>query len=163
MSSVFNLRLSDLDSKSRAVENVSLSRFIKDNKQVTKKLQVSDLKVSALRRLHVSDLKGSATSKLRLSHLTNRKSKSSSGKLRLSDLAKERKSKSHSKSKSSGKLRLSDLNKKSKSSSSRSRKLSLKDLLGGGSHDYNTSIDAVNSQAERQSSGMYNLEGMDLY
>ena len=161
-SSVFNLRLSDLDSsRTRAVKNVSLSQFMKDNKQVKKKLQVSDLKVSALRKLHVSDLKGSATSKLRLSHFSttnNRRKSKSSGKLRLSDLA----TKSQSKSKSSGKLRLSDLNKKSKSSSSRNRKLSLKDLLGGGSHDYDTTLDAVNLQAERQSSGMYNLRGMDL-
>ncbi len=146
-SSVFNLRLSDLDSKKSksSVKDVSLSHFIKNNKQATtRKLHLSDLKSSALKKLHVSDLKASAMK---------------SGKLRLSDLRS---------SSSSGKLRLSDLGKKKTSSSG--KKLSLKDLYGGrrrksrkgGAHDYDGSLSASDIQAIKQSNGMYDLQSMNL-
>jgi hypothetical protein len=147
-SSVFNLRLSDLDSKKSksSIKDVSLSHFIKNNKQATtRKLHLSDLKSSALKKLHVSDLKASAMK---------------SGKLRLSDLRS---------SSSSGKLRLTDLGKKKKTSSS-GKKLSLKDLFGGrrrksrkgGAHDYDGSLSASDIQAIKQSNGMYDLQDMNL-
>jgi hypothetical protein len=160
MSSVFNLRLSDLDSKKKSmtsVKDVSLSHFIKNNKQATtRKLHVSDLKASALKKLHVSDLKASALKSTDL-----KKSSSRSGKLRLSDLRS---------SSSSGKLHLSDLGKKKKTTSSSGRKLSLKDLFGGkrrksrkgGAHDYDESLSASDIQAIKQSNGMYDLQNMDL-
>ena len=158
-SSVFNLRMSDLDKKKKSkssIQDVSLSYFIKNNNKQTRKLHVSDLKSSALRKLHVSDLKSSALKKSSFSSPSPFSS-------------------SKSKSKSSGKLRLSDLGKKKKTSSSStsSKKLSLKDLLGGkkrksrrviigGAHDYDGTLSTSDIEAIKQSNGMYDIEDMNL-